>query len=101
MDQTAAFRGDRLEQLLAASRAPPPSSARTARPYLPITHGVEHGEPAAESAVVGLAGTVDGEQCAATPLGCLALREVGGDHAVKAGRSWDPIKTKLCAVIPR
>ena len=66
MDQTAAFRGDRLEQLLAASRAPPPSSARTARPYLPITHGVEHGEPAAESAVVGLAGTVDGEQRAAT-----------------------------------
>ena len=77
MDQTAAFRGDRLEELLVASRAPPPSSARTARPYLrQITHDVEHGEPAAESAVVGLAGTVDGEQRAATPLGCLALREV-------------------------
>ena len=55
---------------------PRPSNARTARPYLPITHGVEHGEPAAESAVVGLAGMVDGEQRAATPLGCLALREV-------------------------
>ena len=41
---------------------PPPSSARTARPLVPITHGVEHGEPAAESAVVGLAGTVGGEQ---------------------------------------
>jgi hypothetical protein len=51
VDQTAAFRGDRLEQLLAASRAPPPSSARTARPYLrQITHDV-HDEGGAESTV--------------------------------------------------
>ena len=42
---------------------PPPSSARTARPYLPTTHGVEHGEWRGEHrAVVGLAGTVGGEQ---------------------------------------
>ena len=65
-----------LGRLLAASPPPRPSNARTARPYLPTTHGVDHGEPAAESAVVGLAGMVDGEQRAATPLGCLALREV-------------------------
>ena len=46
---------------------PPPSSARTARPYLPTTHGVEHGEWRGEHrAVVGLAGTVGGEQQART-----------------------------------
>eukprot|EP00966_Prymnesium_polylepis_P188202 4361767-Prymnesium_polylepis.1 len=52
-------RGLRIEGLVAASACaltrgslsadrlpPPPSSARTARPYLPITHGVEHGEAA-------------------------------------------------------
>ena len=89
-DDERVTRGLRIEGLAAAAAStfsrgslslldrlpPPPSSARTARPYLPTTHGVEHGEPAAESAVVGLAGTVDGEQRAATPLGCLALREV-------------------------
>eukprot|EP00966_Prymnesium_polylepis_P222430 5146046-Prymnesium_polylepis.1 len=52
-------RGLRIEGLAAAAAStltrgslsadrlpPPPSSARTARSYLPITHGVEHGEPA-------------------------------------------------------
>ena len=72
MDQTAAFRGDRLEQLLAASRAPPPSSARTARPYLrQITHDV-HDEGGAESTVRSSdsRATVGGEQRCRTA--CLA-----------------------------
>ena len=70
-------RGLRIEGLAAAAAStfsrgslslldrlpPPPSSARTARPYLPTTHGVEHGEWRGEHrAVVGLAGTVGGEQ---------------------------------------
>ena len=91
-DDERVTRGLRIEGLAAAAAStfscgslslldrlpPPPSSARTARPYLPITHGVEHGEPAAESAVVGLAGTVGGEQQGRTrrswPTGSSLLR---------------------------
>ena len=72
-DDERVTRGLRIEGLAAAAAStfsrgslslldrlpPPPSSARTARPYLPITHGVEHGE-AARRAGVGLAGTVGG-----------------------------------------
>ena len=76
-DDERVTRGLRIEGLAAAAAStfsrgslslldrlpPPPSSARTARPYLPTTHGVEHGEWRGEhSAVVGLAGTVGGEQ---------------------------------------
>ena len=64
-DDERVTRGLRIEGLAAAAAStfsrgslslldrlpPPPSSARTARPYLPTTHGVEHGEPAAESTV--------------------------------------------------
>ena len=62
-DDERVTRGLRIESLAAAAACaffpreslsadrlpPPPSSARTARPYLPTTHGVEHGEPAAAS----------------------------------------------------
>ena len=76
-DDERVTRGLRIEGLAAAAAStfsrgslslldrlpPPPSSARTARPYLPTTHGVEHGEWRGEHrAVVGLAGTVGGEQ---------------------------------------
>ena len=57
-DDERVTRGLRIEGLAAAAAStfsrgslslldrlpPPPSSARTARPYLPTTHGVEHGE---------------------------------------------------------
>ena len=84
-DDERVTRGLRIEGLAAAAAStfsrgslslldrlpPPPSSARTARPYLPTTHGVEHGEWRGEHrAVVGLAGTVGGEErCRAA---CLA-----------------------------
>ena len=70
-DDERVTRGLRIEGLAAAAAStfsrgslslldrlpPPPSSARTARPYLPTTHGVEHGEWRGEHrAVVGLAG---------------------------------------------
>ena len=76
-DDERVTRGLRIEGLAAAAAStfsrgslslldrlpPPPSSARTARPYLPTTYGVEHGEWRGEHrAVVGLAGTVGGEQ---------------------------------------
>ena len=76
-DDERVTRGLRIEGLAAAAAStfsrgslslldrlpPPPSSARTARPCLPTTHGVEHGEWRGEHrAVVGLAGTVGGEQ---------------------------------------
>ena len=86
-DDERVTRGLRIEGLAAAAAStfsrgslslldrlpPPPSSARTARPYLPTTHGVEHGEWRGEHrAVVGLAGTVGGEQRCRTAL--LAVR---------------------------
>ena len=64
-DDERVTRGLRIEGLAAAAAStfsrgslslldrlpPPPSSARTARSYLPITRGVEYGEAGAESTV--------------------------------------------------
>ena len=87
-DDERVTRGLRIEGLAAAAAStfsrgslslldrlpPPPSSARTARPYLPTTHGVEHGEWRGEHrAVVGLAGTVGGHGCRAARTAPLAF----------------------------
>ena len=96
-DDERVTRGLRIEGLAAAAAStfsrgslslldrlpPPPSSARTARPYLPITHGVEHGEPAAESTVRSSdsRATVGGEQRCRTACleGFRASLRCGGD----------------------
>ena len=88
-DDERVTRGLRIEGLAAAAAStfsrgslslldrlpPPPSSARTARPYLPTTHGVEHGEGGAESVRSSDSrATVGGEQRCRT-----ACLEAGSD----------------------
>ena len=104
-DDERVTRGLRIEGLAAAAAStfsrgslslldrlpPPPSSARTARPYLPTTHGVEHGEWRGEHrAVVGLAGTVGGEQQGRTPPRRFQA-SVKGACTVQHGAVWSSV----------